>query len=100
MARSKKYKDYLMEELKDRNEAIAYLNATLEESLINDPESKYLCLSALRDVVEAQGGIRKLARKANGGYEGLEEIFSSNCNITWHTFVLLCNAAGFRLYVK
>ncbi len=33
MARNRKYQDFLIEELKDHNEVIAYLNAALEESL-------------------------------------------------------------------
>ena len=63
MARSKKYQDFLIEELKDHDEAVAYLNAALEESLKGDEESKHLFLLALRNVVEAQGGISKLAKK-------------------------------------
>lgn len=33
MARSRKYHDFLMEQLKDHDEAVAYLNVALEESL-------------------------------------------------------------------
>jgi DNA-binding phage protein len=33
MARSKKYQEFLFEHLADHDEAVAYLNAALEESL-------------------------------------------------------------------
>jgi len=55
MARNRKYQDFLIKELKDHDEAVAYLKATLEESLKGDEESQHLFLSALRNVAEAQG---------------------------------------------
>ena len=61
-----KYRDYheeLIEDLKDHDEAVAYLNAAWEESLNGDKESQELFLVALRNVAEAQGGLGKLARK-------------------------------------
>jgi len=48
MAKKRKYQDFLIEELKDHDEAVAYLNAALEESLKGDEESKHLFLLALR----------------------------------------------------
>ena len=36
MARSKKYQEFLLEHLADHDEAVAYLNAALEESLKDD----------------------------------------------------------------
>lgn len=59
MARSRKYQDFLIEQLKDHDEAVAYLNAALEESLKGDEESQQVFLIALRNVAEAQGGIMK-----------------------------------------
>ncbi len=64
MARNRKYQDFLIEELKDHDEAVAYLNATLEESLKGDEESQHLFLLALRNVAEAQGGAGNLAKKS------------------------------------
>jgi hypothetical protein len=58
MARSKKYQEFLLEHLADRDEAVAYLNAALEESLKGDEEFQQLFLIALRNVAEAQGGWR------------------------------------------
>ena len=62
-SRSVSYHDELIKDLKDHDEAVAYLNAAWEESLNGDKESQELFLVALRNVAEAQGGLGKLARK-------------------------------------
>lgn len=54
MSTTKSYHSYLIESLKDPNEAAAYLNAALEE---NDTQ---FFLKALRNVAEAHGGINQL----------------------------------------
>lgn len=97
MARSKKYQDFLIEQLKDHDEAIAYLNAALEESLKGDEESQQVFLIALRNVAEAQGGIGTLAKKAHVGRESLYKTLSGAGNPKWHTLVSLCVAMGLNL---
>ena len=89
MARSKKYQEWLLEKLKDHDEAVAYLNTALEESLKGDEESQYLFLTALRNVAEAQGGIGNLAKKARVGRESLYKTLSESGNPKWHTLVTL-----------
>lgn len=42
MANNKNYHEWLMEKLKDHDEAVAYLNAALEESLKGDEGSQHL----------------------------------------------------------
>ncbi len=97
MAKSRKYQDFLIEELKDHDEAVAYLNAALEESLKDDEESKHLFLLALRNVAEAQGGISKLAKKTHLGRESLYKTLSEKGNPKWHTLVSLVIALGLNL---
>ncbi len=97
MARSKKYQDFLIEQLKDHDEAVAYLNAALEESLKGDEESQQVFLIALRNVAEAQGGIGALAKKARVGRESLYKTLSGAGNPKWHTLVSLCVAMGLNL---
>ena len=97
MARSKKYQDWLLEKLKDHDEAVAYLNAALEESFKGDEESQYLFLIALKNVAEAQGGIGNLAKKARVGRESLYKTLSENGNPKWHTLVSLVIALGLNL---
>jgi probable addiction module antidote protein len=97
MSRSKKYQEFLLEQLKDHDEAVAYLNAALEESLKGDEESQHLFLLALRNVAEAQGGIGVLAKRAHIGRESLYKTLSENGNPKWHTLVSLCIAMGLNL---
>lgn len=91
------YHDELIEDLKDHDEAVAYLNAALEESLIGDKESQEILLKALRDIVEAQGGIGKLAKKTRLRREVLYRILSPEGNPQLKTFTNLLNAMGLTL---
>ncbi len=86
-----------MGHLKDHDEAVAYLNAALEESLKGDEESKQLFLIALRNVAEAQGGVGVLAKKAHVGRESLYKSLSEKGNPKWQTLVSLVMAMGLNL---
>ena len=97
MPKNKKYEDWLLEKLKDHDQAVAYLNDALEESLKGDEESQQLFLIALRNVAEAQGGIGALAQKARVGRESLYKTLSGTSNPKWHTLVTLCVALGLNL---
>ncbi|MGL5263324.1 MAG: addiction module antidote protein [Candidatus Rhabdochlamydia sp.] len=97
MTKNKNYQEWLLETLKDHDEAVAYLNAALEESLKGDEESQHLFLIALRNVAEAQGGIANLAKKAHVGRESLYKTLSENGNPKWHTLVSLVLALGLNL---
>lgn len=55
MKRSKNYHDLLIESLKDPREAMAYLNAALEDCKDGSEESQNILLVALRNVALAQG---------------------------------------------
>lgn len=80
MVRYKDYQEELIEDLKDHDEAVAYLNAAWEESLQGDKESQQLFLLALRNVAEAQGGLGKLARRVRIRREQLYRILSKSGN--------------------
>ena len=54
MTSSIKYQDFLIEHLKNHDEAVAYLNAAFEESLKGDEESEKIFLMALENVAKAQ----------------------------------------------
>lgn len=97
MAKSKKYQDWLIEKLRDHDEAVAYLNSALEESLKGDEESQHLFLLAVRNVAEAQGGVSELAKKAHLGRESLYKTLSEKGNPKWHTLVSLIIALGLNL---
>ena len=97
MAKNKNYHEWLLERLKDHDEAVEYLNAALEESLKGDEESQHLFLIALRNVAEAQGGIGNLAKKAHVGRESLYKTLSENGNPKWHTLIALVVALGLNM---
>lgn len=73
MVKVRNYQDYLIEQLKDHDEADAYLNAALEESLKGEEESQQIFIMAFLNVIEAQGGISTLAKKAVVGRERLSK---------------------------
>lgn len=97
MARSKKHQDCLIEQLKDHEEVVFYLNAALEESLKGDEESRQLFFISLLNVGEAQCGVGALAKKAHVGCESLYKTLSGTGNPKWHTIVFLCVAMGLSL---
>ena len=100
MKNNKDYHQWLIEQLKDHEEAVAYLNEALEESLKGDEESQQLFLVALRNVAEAQGGIGNLAKKAGVGRASLYKTLSQTGNPEWNTLVSLILALGLRLVVR
>lgn len=57
-------------------------------------------LIALRNVVEAQGGVGALAKKAHVGRESLYKTFSGSGNPKWHTLVSLCTAMSLKKGVE
>jgi probable addiction module antidote protein len=73
-AKSVSYQDYLIESLKNPEEAAGYLNAALEGGDIN------VFLLALQNVVQAQGGISALAAKTNKSRTSLYKSLSENGN--------------------
>ena len=74
MTKSINYQTYLIESLKDPEEAAGYLNATLENG---DAESFLL---ALQNVVKAQGGVTKVAEKSQKSRTSLYKALSKNGN--------------------
>jgi probable addiction module antidote protein len=100
MEKSKKYQDFLLEQLQDHDFAVAYLNEALNESLKGDEESQQLFLIALRNVAEAQGGVGALAKKAHVGRESLYKTLSGTGNPKWHTLVSLCVAMSLTLRIN
>jgi len=93
MPRSVPYDDYLIESLKDRRRAEAYLNAALEDE---DPR---VFLLALRHVAQAHG-IGKVAAKSKLNRESLYKMFSSRGNPSVQSLAALLGSLGFRLTVE
>lgn len=74
MNKSIKYQDYLVDSLKNPEEAAGYLNAALEGGDIR------VFLIALHNVVQAQGGIAKLAQKTHKSRTSLYKALSEKGN--------------------
>lgn len=94
--RFRRYEDDLIESLKNPAEAVAYLNAHLEEEA---EDSEQLFLLALRDVAKAYG-FGNLAEKAQLGRESLYKTLSAEGNPKVSTLLALLKAMGFRLSVE
>jgi len=91
MIRTVAYHDYLVKHLADPAEAAAYLNAAAEER-----DLKYL-LKALRNVVEAQGGVGALARKTKLSRTTLYKTLSATGNPEVATLDAILAVYGIRI---
>ena len=94
----RKYRDYLIEELADREKAISYLQTALEEYQRDGDTAAFLL--ALRSVVEAQGGIREIARRAHADPQDLSRVLSSEDGMQIDTIGTVLNGLGCRLSIE
>lgn len=92
MRQYRSYKEHLIESLKDPEEASAYLEACLEDALENKQFGIFLL--AVRDVVEAQGGMTEVSSKMESGRESLYKSLSENSKPRFSTIVLALKACG------
>ena len=83
-----------MESLRNPDEAAHYLNACLED------QDARMFLLALRDVADARGGIRTLARDAQLNRESLYRMLSKSGNSSLDSLAAVLNACGLRLAVQ
>ena len=97
MPKNKKYEAWLLERLKDHDEAVAYLNEALEQSLNGDKESERLFLIALKRVADARGGITQLAQKAHLGRESLYKTLSGKGNPRWSSLLPIMQAMDLKI---
>lgn len=87
------YQSYLIESLKDPEEAAGYLNAALEEGDIN------VFLLALQNVVKAQGGIAAIAEKTHKSRTSLYKSLSKTGNPYLQGTNEILQAVGLHLAV-
>src|SRR3972149_9840130 len=90
----KSYQEDLIQSLKNRKEAVAYLNAAIEEG------DRELFLLALRNIAEAQGGISTIAEKAHLNRGNLYRMLSKRSNPEIKSLLTLLRAMGLELTVK
>ncbi|MEI6208025.1 MAG: addiction module antidote protein [Desulfuromonadales bacterium] len=94
MKQQTEYQRDLIEALKDPAEAAAYLNAALEDG------DKETFLLALRNIAEANGGMKAVADKAHLNRESLYRTLSSRGNPEIRTVLNLLHGMGLRLTVE
>src|ERR1022692_1890016 len=93
MVKTESYKENLLESLKDPETAAEYLTACLDDGDVD------VFLLALRDVAEAQGGIRKLAGRARLNRENLYRMLSGSGNPPLTSLDSVLSSLGLRLAV-
>ena len=94
MKNKNNYEEDLIKSLKDPKEAIAYLQAALEES--DMPE---VFLLALRRIAEARG-ISNLAQEAHLNRENLYRLLSKEGNPELDSLYAILDALGFKFSVE
>ncbi len=97
MRKFRKFKDTVIESLRDKEYARTYLEVALEEySKDHDTRAFFL---ALRDVAEAQGGLSRLAESTNLNRSNLYSILSGQNKPKLDTVDTILQGLGFRLGV-
>lgn len=94
MVKVRNYKEHLLEQLQDPEEAAAYLNAALQD------DDQHVFLLALRDIAEAQGGMGWLADQADLNRESLYRTLSLRGNPRFFNLMAVLGAIGLELNVQ
>lgn len=92
------YHEKLIESLQDKEDAMAYLEVALEE--YEDDGDTNAFMMALKNVVEAQGGIGMLSKKTGLDRTHLYRVLSSKGNPRFLTLGNILKALGFRLSIS
>lgn len=93
---SDSYQNYLVESLKDAEEAAAYIEAILE---VENPEPQLLS-SALNDVIDARLRINNLSDVAKLNWERLKQMLLNSSGAEIYQLVALLDTLGFKLSVN
>lgn len=93
-----KFKDYLVEKLRDQEQAKIFLDAAIE-AYAEDGDAAALT-RALRYITEAQGGVSKLARKSKQDRKNLYKIFEGQTVPRLDTFNSIISGLGYKLTVE
>jgi len=92
---SDSYREYLIESLKDPEEAAGYIGAILEEK---DPEPALL-RKAIRKVIEARVRMNDISESAKEHHEKLDKMLTESGGAEIYTLVELLEALGFKLEI-
>ena len=92
---SDSYREYLIESLKDSEEAAGFIKAILEEE---NPEPELL-RNALRKVIEARCRLNNLSESDKLLHQRLDKILTESGCAEIYAFVELLDALGFKLAI-
>ncbi|MCY4567108.1 MAG: transcriptional regulator [Candidatus Poribacteria bacterium] len=98
MSEYRTLRDFQMEQLADRTAAINYLQVTLEEYQVDGDMPFFL--REIRTVLEAQGGIAKLAKRTDIEPAVLSEMLTSDAAPRLDMFSSILTALGCRLSIQ
>ena len=93
MRRARDYQEDLINDLKDPVEASAYLNAALEDG------DKEAFLLALRNVLEAQGGMTKMSDRTKINRVSLYKMLSPSGNPGFENILSILQTVGIRFKI-
>ena len=94
MATSRDYQVSLIDRLADPIEAAAYLDAALEDG------DRAVFLLAIRNVIQAFGGMTQISRRTGLNRENLYRVLSEQGNPELNSLEKLLKALGLRLAVE
>ncbi|MCY3743315.1 MAG: helix-turn-helix domain-containing protein [Candidatus Poribacteria bacterium] len=92
------WRECLIEQLADRESAIAYLQAILEDYQIY--KSRAVVRRSLLTVVEAQGGISEFAKQANIDPQALSKMISNEDVPLIEALGIILKALGYQLSIQ
>ena len=92
------WRDYLIEKLADQERAIGYLQAILDDYYIYG--SHTVVLRALQTVVEAQGGVSKVAKQVDMDPQLLSKVLSNEDTPLIDVLGIVLKALGYQLSIK
>ncbi|MBO1347646.1 MAG: transcriptional regulator [Hormoscilla sp. GUM202] len=93
--RSDSYQDYLIESLKNPEDAAAYIEAILEAE---DPEPQLLS-SALQDVVDARAKMNQMSSSVKQHHDRLDKLLTESGCAEIYSFVEFLDLLGFQVAV-
>ena len=98
MKKLRTWHEFLIEQLADREEAIGYLQVSLEEYLIDGDIPFFL--KGIQNVIEAQGGIAEVAKQAGIAPKTLSEFLSNGDTLHLGTLRTVLKAFGWQLSIE
>ena len=98
MRKMRTLREYLIERLVDKERAIGYLRAILDDYQIY--RERTLVLRALQTVVEAQGGVSKIAKQVDMDPQLLSKVLSNKDMPLIDALGTVLKALGYQLSIK